>query len=721
MALSSHFFIEQGAFTSNTLEQSFGPQSSSLFNLTTQFTITANKKAYSICKGVLLLQPQTGNNDKVNLILRPFKQPFPGLDIKYFIYRGLKKSDFFTGNLIKTADSTTSDFINKINADFISFYTPLPTTPNGTPIQQPPFTAAFIGYNESVVDTTLLSSFFFKESQFVEANSVFIETQDSAFELPMIDEGNFLGNFAIGQCGIDVVLNYGDYKHDFDNGEFIFNLNYARKPFATIEIIATETNVQKKLKREQITQFIDIAAFYGLYFKGGEIKITNASAVVATKKEQLIYNEILTPFANKNKWYFYIQSDRTRSYNYYNNYVLAQDNSNNLKIGTTEATLANDYYKHQDWPLLIVSTSQAATPQNVNNLFLKLVTDNSINTMLYCHVGTLANEQQNNFCDTDFLSQPPDVDGNYSNLTTTLHFTNPSSNGEMIAGLTIVIYQGLKYLYKSGTTTNENNEIVNVFATPNFFDDVFDLIKSQPLLKLNADSEFSKMTSQKLNLINHYYDKKQQGISAVQTLTVNDIIETGIEATPTLARVTYTTETINLKANAVSPLGSITTDTKTSVSAGGTIAKSKTYTLPDTYYYSLQLFTDSTQTITGLKLKTYDGSTPTKIILGLTALENQVVKDIITVNPTIKNPRLFLIDLFDDGNELLSPENIKYQKYKVALVAEKMDGSLELFLPATDIMVFSLDRKFHFSKGYSEFVKEVELSDSFLIINLDLD
>ncbi|WP_347753187.1 hypothetical protein, partial [Flavobacterium sp. T-16] len=143
----------------------------------------------------------------------------------------------------------------------------------------------------------------------------------------------------------------------------------------------------------------------------------------------------------------------------------------------------------------------------------------------------------------------------------------------------------------------------------------------------------------------------------------------------------------------------------------------KTYELPEPYYYNLKLFTDSTQTITGLELKTLDGTTPNKIILGLTKTENDNIKALITAG--LKNPRLFLIDLFEDGNELLSPENITYQKYKVGIVAENTSGEKQLFNPETDVFVYSLDRKYHFSKGYSEYVREEQNNE--LTLDLDLD
>ncbi|KAF2330529.1 hypothetical protein [Flavobacterium ginsenosidimutans] len=729
MSAKSHFFIESGGFPAQLSGQGFGPQSETVFNLTSRFSLDAPKKTFSICKGVVLVQPQTGNPNKVNLILRPYKQPFPGLNIKYFVYRGLQKSDFFTTDsepLIITKSSSTSDFINKINDDFKAFHEGRVKKEGETvtPIPVPPFTAKFIGYEKEKEDDdndgTLLiplSDFFFKESKFVAAGDTFDEKDD--FELPLIDIGKSLGNFAQGECGIDVVLNYGDYKYDFDNTEFAFNLEYARKPFAEITVNG-DTPFKQKLQREQSIQFIDIAAFYGSHVENGVVTAT-ASGVQTEKKGTAIFNELLNKFWTKNNWYVYIQSDRTRSYDFYGNYKIGEG-PENLKTGLLKDTATNEVpmtaitYGNSGWPVLINTQNQANTV-TTNDLYLQFPTDNNNNTAFYGQLAKVANAQKDNFINADGLRLPPDEEGNYSELTSTVQLTTPAVAGENIAALSLLIYQGKVNMYTAGTTQDENGDLVILYRQANFFDNVFSLIKTKPLLKLGTDENYSRMTSEKLNLINEFYDKKQQGISIAQTVTVNDIIETGIEEKPFVERVTYLTEAADVMNNAVSATGNTTPDTKTTASASGAVTKSKTYQLPDPYYYNLKLFTDSTQTITGLELKTLDGSTPNKIILGLTKEENEIIKDLISSD--MKNPRLFLIDLFEDGNELVSPENIKYQKYRVGIVAENAEGNNELKEQLdSPVFVYSLDRRYHFSKGYSEYVKENPKKE--LMLDLDL-
>uniref|UniRef100_UPI000550DE4F hypothetical protein n=1 Tax=Flavobacterium daejeonense TaxID=350893 RepID=UPI000550DE4F len=432
MAIETHFFIESAGFPQQTAAESFGPKSPTDFTITSGFTLTAPKKAFAICKGVVLVQPQTGagNEEKVNLILRPYSQPFPGLNVKYFLYRGLQRSDFFTTDpapKIIDSTTTTSDFVNKINADFHAFHDGRKDE-QGNAIPVPDFTAKFIGYDESLTDVSIpLSAFFFKESEFVEAGETFEEKDD--FELPLIAMGKSLGSFASGSCGIDVVLNYGDYSHDFDNSEFDFNLAYARASEAEINLSGSD--FEQKLQREQSTQFIDIAAFYGLYIPEGKVTIDTAGTKT-DKKGTEIYNDVLTNFTTKNNWYIYLQSDRGRSYDFYDTYKITAQETSNLKTGlvvdpqTQTVPMTEVTYGTDGWPVLI-NTQTQSTPVANNSLYLQLVTDNNNNTALYGQIANIANAQKANFFNADGLLQAPDTEGNYSNLTNTIQLTTPAT------------------------------------------------------------------------------------------------------------------------------------------------------------------------------------------------------------------------------------------------------------------------------------------------------
>lgn len=705
---NSHFFTDPNAL-SQVAGQAFGPAGEDEFWLTTRFTVSA-AKAFAICKGVVLVQPQTGSANLVNLILRPYEQPITGFNIKYFVYRGLKKSDFFIGDKVLPTATGTSDFITKINNSFASFYN---SVSPGQPL--PDFLAKYIGYDPATqADALLLSDFFFKESEYVDSGGEFVEKGEFAFELPLIQKGASLGDFADGECGIDVVLNYGDYKLPLPNDEFLFNLTYARASKVKIELSSGMSDYEKKVKKEQIFQFLDAAAYFGFHaMEGGVVEVDN-SGTITKKKGEAIYTDVVSKFFTKNKLYLYIQSDRTRSYNFYGNYTLTES-TNDLNIGIGAAALAEEAYGTDGWPLYIDDAPRGHNESN-NSLYFQLSTDtgNNVNTMLYGQVAQIVNAQHNNFCGADDLQLPDEIDGTPSEWTKIIEIANPSAGPDggkvNIASFNILLYQGKVYTYETGEEVDENDETVKIYDVPNFFDDVFDLMNAEPLLKATENMDFSILSSQKVKIINHYYDRSQKGISAVQTTIINDIIDTDDEMNPTLKRVTYITEAVDTLNTAISLSGSLTNDTKSAPSVSGGVIANKTYKLPEPFYYTLSLFTDNTATVTGVLLKAADTTVVNKIVFGLAKVESDVLNEFISTT-NISNPRLFFVDLFEDGNQLISAENILYQKYKVGIVGELNTGELMLLMPTDDIIVYSLDRKFHFTRDYSKYMKEIVLND----------
>ncbi len=686
----THYFINQGGISNQSAIQSFGPVSANEFRITNSFMVSAGQKAYAICKGRILVQPQTGSSDRVNLILCPYTQPLPGINIKYFIYRGLRRADFFTSgstaNIIPVANA--SDFVQKIWADFNNFY-------SGSNI--PTFSAKFIGYDEADPGSTLLSDYFFKQSAGSSSSETF------PFELPMLDTGKMLGQFDAGECGIEVVLNFGDYKHDFDNNEFIFDLTYARAAQCTINLPGNTFDA--KQKKEHIFQFIDIAAFYGSFVNDGTIIVDNGSGTKTNVTGTSIYNDLLTPFYTKNRWYIYLQSDRNRSYNFYGNYISDPQLNTNIKIGTNENALGASVYQTNGWPIWIDESSQQSVDGN-NRLYLQLITDHNTGTVLYGQVGTIENAQRNNFSTIEFLGRN-DISEKWTRaITLSTPAINIGSQYKNIAAFSLLIYQGAVYNFISGEEEDENSVVHNIYSQPNFFDDVFDLIKASSLMRSEDSEHFSKMTSERLKLLSVYNDNKRSGVAAVQTVRINDRIQGDDAEEPMLQRVTYITETVQVLNTPNSLNGTISSDYKNSPSGAGDL-DSPTYTLPAPFYYERKLFSDSSQTITGLLLKTTDGSNPFKIILGMSATENDTLKSLITVDH--KNPRLFLIDLFLEGKDLVSTEKVIYQKYKAGLVVEDANGNLSLLMPENDLIVYSIDRLFHFTKVYSDNMPNVSI------------
>jgi len=177
-----------------------------------------------------------------------------------------------------------------------------------------------------------------------------------------------------------------------------------------------------------------------------------------------------------------------------------------------------------------------------------------------------------------------------------------------------------------------------------------------------------------------------------------------------LERITYVTQTVNILNDVVSTLNTISANTAINTASSGNVTESKTYNLPEPYYYDIKLFTDNTQTITGLRLKTSDKTLPSKMILGISIAENDLLKGIMLSNPNFKNPRLVLFNLFKDLDKLSSLEGINYKKYKLGLVLEDTNEVLKLYFPIQDIIIYSIDDYYHFSKIYSDNMPSYELT-----------
>jgi hypothetical protein len=693
---ASHFFAEVNNI-SQSAGQTFGPVSADVFRLTAKFTAQAGTKAFAICPGIVAIQPQTGSTSKINLILRPYQQPIKGINIRYFIYRGLNRSDFIdtNGNIIPIT-SGVSDFIQKINTDFYDFH----------PVESPPleFDAAFIGYRETIADLSApMDGLFFSITQYEEQNGEQVEVPETAFELPKIDQGKSLGTFAPGECGIDVILQYGDYVLD-EADRFVFDYNYARASEALIDLSSITDEVVRKRRKEQLFQFIDIAAFYGFHCVP-EGKITTSGNV--EHDQTTIYSQVLTPFASKNTYYLYIQSDRERSYDFYKNYRIDPQQPENMLYGTSEITLAARAYGTNGWPLILETTPQNHS-ETRNKIYLQLVTDNNPNVVLYGQTACVDNALRNHFSTIEELKQGLDAEENQPLLTNTIILSNPAvedgSAKKHIANFGIVIYQGASYSYLSGTEVNEENETVNVYAQPNFFDDVFGNLGAVPLLK--SDGSYTIILNERLLMNNYTYKTNQLGSSAVITLKVTDRIDTGDSLTPFVERVAYLTEVGDSSSNLLYPFAKPLQKQTSITSSTANLTGINEYKLNPPYYLKNEPFTDGLIPVNGLRISTeYSGNISDKILLGISKGEQEAILTSIEDSQLV-NPRIFLIDLQKNGTKFMSKELIEYEKFTLAVTGENDSGELIIAIPEPVITIFSLEANCYFSAIYSQYVEE---------------
>lgn len=351
----THFFVDQALLnsalnTDNYEFDAFGPVTSyppeNNLNDIDEYRVTSfvrassgstEAKVFAICDGQLFIQPQESDDTKINLILKPFPS-FAPIKIKYFIYRGVNKSDLIDGNNIKAVEGNSPEFLQRIWGNYISC-----VTEDGSPIPEE-FPASLIGYDpQNQSSDSGIASYFFADDS------------DDSFEIPICPQGEHLGNF-IGRIGLDIVLDYGDYDLEYEEQLFKFDLEFARKPEHIFDINTITSPTETKIKRykEYIHQFIDPAAFWGSHIDLGKIKLYNENEI---SNSQDIYEKVVNRFQTKNNIYLYVQEERGRSFNFYDNF-----SPNNSFLGLENETISMTAYNTNGWPVLIKSFTQSETP-----------------------------------------------------------------------------------------------------------------------------------------------------------------------------------------------------------------------------------------------------------------------------------------------------------------------------------------------------------------------
>ncbi len=336
----SRFFVDEAnaadAVPANTATDAFGPVAN---NLTSQFRVTSKVhsksgmcKVFAICSGVILIQPMDGDDSKINIILKPDGN-ISFLRIKYFIYRGVNKSDLI-GNLIlqpkDTANPNQPQILQKIWDEYISYNLPLY---QAGLVPDPPdlFPSFLIGYDHDNQPGTSLIDYYFCNSTSPGGTI--------SYQLPKCLQGDYIGNFS-DVLGLDIVLDDGSYQLEKPNQLFNLDLAYARK---NEHVFVTDPSASASMTnryREFIHRFLDAAAFWGSHILYGEIAISGTPSPICEIND--VYNSVLNKFQTKNKLYIYIQGERERSYNYF---------TTTRKVRGFETSPENNYTNQ--WPILI--------------------------------------------------------------------------------------------------------------------------------------------------------------------------------------------------------------------------------------------------------------------------------------------------------------------------------------------------------------------------------
>lgn len=708
----SHFFLEGNDYT-QVEGQAFGPLSTDVFRTTAKVTLDATKKVYTICKGQVFVQPHIGDDTKVNVILRPFKQPINEIGIKYFIYRGLKKSDFLNVGDGNVAAKPTTEFTTFVWDEFEKFYEDEDTTPD--------FSDYFIGWPQTPVgqpETSLIEKYFNKITPIIDPETG-AEEANFSYELPIIPRGTQLGTIDSGEeIGLDIVLNFGEYYIEGDTNPFLLDIAFARMADGIIDLTDIMLDgaddavglFQRKLLREATTQFIDPAAFYGMHTNGAGKLHFDDDADPAKTTPTDIYNKI-SGFYTKNNIYCYIQANRQRSYNFYGNYEHSVGNTNTLKIGAAEDALTETTFGTLGWPVHIYSSTADQDPATAKNtITFQLTTDAHAMAVLYVQTGFITSEHENNFIRQNHLLESPsgDVAVYY---TKPLNLETPSEGIDFIAGLVQCIYKG-KQMYVE--EFHDPLPTVPAIHKIKDIDELFGLVNANSFLQAKND-ELPQVLGEKIGFIQIPINQTQYAKGVAKVKKVKDKIKTSEDGV-FLGRVTYETVlTSSLNRNsAYLKSSSSHIDSNVSKLEGYGTGLFSFYRPLEPYYFSTNLFSDNGKAITGIKLYCDEKTIPSKLILGISEEENDELLLVFNEYNLI-NPTLFFEEITESNRSLVNETT--YKKYRIGIVGETVEGDIFLNFPEFDVIVYSIDCFMFFSKIYGDSVPQFFGNEEDLTLN----
>lgn len=313
---------------------SFGPVKNSETTRfrTTSFVRTSSSQpveVYSINNGQLAIVPGA-DADKINIVVKNTNAiDYAPLKIKYFIYRGIKKSDYIdaNGNMVKYTNSNQPKILQTLWKNFQKAY--------GTSTV---FSASLVGYDTTGAnDNKLLDQLFQRK----------FDIQCSKHDL--------IGYFT-EKLGLDIVLDDGEYILENQQASFNLNVEYAKGKdfvFDVSSMPTTKVEEQVKVKRykEYIHLFIDAAAFWGSHIKDGKIFVSNTNSFESLSE---IYDNFLDYYPTKNRIYLYIKTERNKSFNFHKPKLVKGFEDQSLN--------PNRNYSTYGWPILY---NEGVLPINV--------------------------------------------------------------------------------------------------------------------------------------------------------------------------------------------------------------------------------------------------------------------------------------------------------------------------------------------------------------------
>lgn len=363
--------------------QAFGPVDTTKFRLTSSFDTTSNPlavvNAYAAVDGIVFLQRNLTDNT-INLVLKPIKQAEIGFNkVKYFIYRGLREDDIINMgaplemkvNGTAYPDANFVDYVNQTN-DALNPGVPVPMTALG-----------WDPTNQALED--LVDDFFFNSS--------------AVRQLPVVKRGMVLARFNNPLIGFEIVLAEGSYPLTLAN---------IRQASYTLDVSGIANLDDRAAKREEILNYIDPAAYYGMHYLSGLLRAVIPDpdpATIDTEKRTKtdLYNDFVSKFWTKNTLYLDIRNDNGYSYNYYGNYTqqTGSDLGKAIKLGyipPAQQALTTSKFETQEWPIIIYNneTMPENNPENMSAVYFQLSTADNGDPIAFFEYGNAVSSTTDN-------------------------------------------------------------------------------------------------------------------------------------------------------------------------------------------------------------------------------------------------------------------------------------------------------------------------------------
>lgn len=468
-----HVFTDMNLLNKQTAADAFGPDNAdpnNRFRITSSFTTLApvvTLPAYAVVSGYVFIQRDAADANKVNLFLKPLRQSRIGFtSVKYFVYRGLTLTDFLQGpgavdELLARPAAGASDFMQYVHQVYNQRAV-------HAGVAAAPMPSRILGWNpagQNAADP--LDKFFF--------------TSNSDNQLPIATLGQQLGTFYIAgasKIGFEIILEEGVYQPTLGGYARLSEYVIGNNPVLPAAPLAN------RAAREEILNFIDPAAYYGMhYFLGVETQ-SNPNPV---KKELDLYTVAVEKYATSNKRYLDVRNENGYSYNYYQNYTnLAVGAANgNIQVSGDPNALNTIAYGTNGWPIQILDESQYLTTDETTRLAFTLKVNDNIRPLLYAASGELtsASTKGDRFIDAATLLP---VAG--ANWTSTIQFESPNVMHPTNSPNRIPVAELIKVLYNRRPVTNQIPALgASVVPTRSYLDNAFGPIDLPELFQKNND------------------------------------------------------------------------------------------------------------------------------------------------------------------------------------------------------------------------------------------